>query len=104
MNRKRHNGFTLHLRVTLLLAVLFACGAWTVQWLIAYPVQSVGSSATAGILVLGLLLAALGTPFAMYRLIRTPSSRTAMSYTLTCICFVLLLIALLTSYALLAGV
>jgi hypothetical protein len=96
-------GFGFTLRVALLLALSLSFGAWIAQWLAAYPLRSFGASTTAGALVLGLLLSVLTTPFAIYRLIRFPSSRTMGSYLLTGICSLLLLLGLSLGITLVAG-
>ena len=97
-------GFATPLRIALLVTALLSSGAWIIQWLAAFSVPSTGSSATAGALVLGLLLATVITPFAVYRLMRSPSSRTVASYALTSVCLALLFLALLVGISLVAGV
>ena len=87
-------GVTGLLRVVLVVAVLLAPTAWVVQYFGAFPVPSVASSATAGALIVGIILAIMVSPVAIFRLVRTPAARTSLSYTLTGICLILLLLAL----------
>jgi hypothetical protein len=73
------------------------------QWAEAFPVPSFGSSATAGALVLGAVLAIIAAPIGIFQLVRTPASRTGASYVLTGICLVPMLLALAAGITLLAG-
>lgn len=94
------SGIAGPLRVALVTAALLAPIAWVVQYLGAFPVPSAASSATAGTLVVGLFLALIVTPIAIYRLVRSPSIRTPASYGLTGICFILFILALTIGIAL----
>lgn len=96
-------GFSVRLRIALIIAILLAYGAWLLQWMAAFPVPSLGSSATAGALTLGVALAIITAPIGIFQLARTPTSRTGASYVLTGICSVPLLLALAAGITLLVG-
>ena len=90
------------LRAALITAALLAPIAWLVQYLAAFPVPSAASSATAGALVVGAILAVIVAPIAIFRLVRTPTSRTTISYMLTGICLVLAILALIIGVGIVA--
>lgn len=92
-------GITGPLRVALVVAAFLAPTAWVIQYFGAFPVASVASSATAVALVVGVILAFIVTPVAIVHLVRTPMARTPVSYALTGICLILMLLALLLGAA-----
>ena len=98
------SGFRGLLRVALITTALLAPAAWLVQFYGAFPVPSAASSATAGVLVVGVTLAVIVAPIAIFRLIRTPAFRTPISYALTGICLVLAIIALVIGVAIVAHI
>ena len=98
------SGFKGPLRVALVTTTLLAPAAWLVQFYGAFPVPSAASSATAGVLVVGVTLALIVAPTAIFRLIRTPAFRTPISYLLTGICIVLAIIALIIGVAIVAHI
>ena len=96
-------GLSKPLRTLLLTSLVLSVGAWTLQWAAGFPVPSLGSSATAAALIVGLLISVVATPFAIYRLVRFPATRTIGSYALTSICLALLLLGLTLGAVLLSG-
>ena len=88
-------GFSVPLRIALWAAPLLACGAWLAQWFWRFPPRSFGSSVTAKLLVLGILLGATSALFACYRLVRKSTARTGEAYALAGVNIALLLAALL---------
>lgn len=92
------------LRAALIVTALLAPTAWLVQFYGAFPVPSAASSATAGVLLVGVFLAVIVAPISIFRLVRTPSFRTPISYMLTGICLVLAIIALLIGVAIIGHI
>jgi hypothetical protein len=87
----------------LCLPVVMAVGAWLTQFALRFPQGSVGASATAGILLLGLLGGVVPVPIALTKLVRNPSARTLTNAGLTAIAAAVLALGALVLFALFAG-
>lgn len=91
------------MRLFLCLPVVTAVGAWLTQFAFRFPQGSVGASATAMILVFGLLGGAVPVPIALIKLVRNPSARTLANAGLTAIAAAVLALGVLFVLALFAG-
>src|SRR5271154_96426 len=85
-------GFSQPLRVVLWGSPLLTCGAWLTQWHWRFPSPSPGASLTATAFALGALIWAISTLCALYRLVRSPPSRSLESYFLAGLGLALLLL------------
>lgn len=91
------------MRFFLCLPVVTAVGAWLTQFAFRFPQGSVGASATAGILVLGLLGGLVPVPIALTKLIRNPSARSLANAGFTAIAAAVLALGMLVVFALFVG-
>jgi hypothetical protein len=96
----RHPGSPLTLRVVLWGAPLAVAVAWLAQWHWHFPRHSLGASITAMLLVLGSVVASVSAVFAIYRLVRTPSSRSILTFVLVAINALILIGVLLVGISL----
>jgi hypothetical protein len=91
------------MRFFLCLPLVTAVGAWLTQFAFRFPQGSIGASATAGVLVLGLLGGIVPVPIALIKLVRNPSARTLVNAELTAIAAAVLALGMLVVFALFAG-